>query len=88
MVVIDTPPLVAVTDAAVVSTVADAVLLVVRAKRTKRQELRNGALRPAGRRRQHRRDRINQVGLDELVELLRVRLRPDAGSSRQPVRWR
>lgn len=39
-VVIDTPPLVAVTDAAVVSTVSDAVIIVVRAKRTKRQELR------------------------------------------------
>ena len=39
-VVIDTPPLVAVTDAAVVAAASDAVLIVVRAKRTKRHELR------------------------------------------------
>ncbi|WP_341924190.1 polysaccharide biosynthesis tyrosine autokinase [Nocardioides psychrotolerans] len=39
-VVIDTPPLIAVTDAAVVAVVADAVILVCRAKRTKRNELR------------------------------------------------
>lgn len=39
-VVVDTPPLVAVTDAAVVSVVADAVVVVVKAKRTRRQDLR------------------------------------------------
>ncbi|WP_370250272.1 polysaccharide biosynthesis tyrosine autokinase [Nocardioides sp.] len=39
-VIIDTPPLVAVTDAAIVATVSDAVLLVAQAKRTKRMDLR------------------------------------------------
>lgn len=39
-VIIDTPPLVAVTDAAVVSSITDTVVVVVRAKRTKRADLR------------------------------------------------
>ena len=38
-IVIDTPPLIAVTDAAVVSTVADAVILVCQASRTKKPDL-------------------------------------------------
>lgn len=39
-VVIDTPPLLAVTDAAVAATSADAVIVVCQAKRTRKQELR------------------------------------------------
>lgn len=39
-VIIDTPPLVAVTDAAVVSTICDAAVIVVQVKRTKRADLR------------------------------------------------
>ncbi len=39
-IVIDTPPLVAVTDAAVVSTASDAVVIVAHANRTKRADLR------------------------------------------------
>lgn len=39
-VVIDTPPLLAVTDAAVAATSADAVIIVCQAKRTRKQELR------------------------------------------------
>ncbi|MSZ77344.1 MAG: polysaccharide biosynthesis tyrosine autokinase, partial [Actinobacteria bacterium] len=43
-VVIDTPPLLAVTDAAVASVVADAVILVCQAKRTRKTELRRALL--------------------------------------------
>lgn len=43
-VIIDSPPLIAVTDAAVVAAVADAVILVCRSKRTKRPELRRALL--------------------------------------------
>ncbi|MCW2816650.1 MAG: hypothetical protein JWN84_4105 [Nocardioides sp.] len=39
-VVVDTPPLIAVTDAAVTAMVADAVIVVCMARRTKKQELR------------------------------------------------
>ncbi|MBF4162539.1 polysaccharide biosynthesis tyrosine autokinase [Nocardioides acrostichi] len=43
-VIVDTPPLVAVTDAAVVATAADAVIVVARANRTKAPELRRALL--------------------------------------------
>jgi cellulose biosynthesis protein BcsQ len=75
-IVVDTPPTLSVTDAVVLSTRADAVVLVIRSAQTTKPALRR-ARYSAGQRRFWRAVEYSEFGLARLLLLLRYQMSTD-----------